>query len=283
MLYVLYQIGQYLSLRLSLSACYKVANFFADIYYIFARSDKKNLAENLKVVLGKDDKRLIRRYTRSIFRNFAKYLADFFRFPMLTREYIMSHITLEGKEKLDKALSEGKGVIAMTAHLGNWELGGAVVASLGYPVFAIVLDHKDKRINDFFIRQRSITNVSVIQIGAQLKNCFKVLRQNKLLAIVGDRVFSNYGIKSNFFGHPTMLPKGPAFFSLKTGAPIVPIIVVRTDDDNFKIIFGSPIRAVKTGDMEADIKNMVDRYALVLEKYIKMFPDQWYAFQKVWR
>jgi len=282
MLYYLYRFGEYLALRLPLETCYKIATTLADIYYSFAASDKKNIAANLEVVLGTKDKKVIEKHTKEIFRNFAKYLADFFRFSYITNDYILNKITLEGKENLDKALAKGKGAILVSAHLGNWELGGAVVGSLGYPIYAIVLDHKDKRVNDFFINQRAMTDVRVIQIGLQLKNCFKVLRKNKLLAIVGDRDFSKYGVKSEFFGKPTLLPKGPAFFSLKTGAPIIPTFVIRTKDDKFRLIFEKPIESVVSGTMEENVKNTIEKYIKVVEKYIRIVPDQWYVFRKVW-
>lgn len=282
MLYFVYRIGRYLSLKLPLKICYKVAVISADIYYFFARDDRRNLANNLKIILGTDDKKLIKRYTKNIFRNFAKYLADFFRFAKLSRDYILSHIIIEGKENIDKALANGKGAIMLGAHIGNWEMGAAVIASLGYSFYAIVLSHKDKKINDFFLHQRSITDVKVISVGAQLKNCFRVLRENSLLAIVGDRDFSGHGIKANFFGRPAILPKGPAFFSLRTGSPIIPTFLLRTKEDTFRLVFEKPLESKSTGDEEADIKNLMQKYLSVIERYIKAFPDQWYAFRKVW-
>jgi len=282
MLYFLYRIARRLCLELPLKACYRIAVICADIYYFFARDDRKNLADNLRIVLGTNDKKLIKRHIKNIFRNFAKYLADFFRFSKLTQDYILSHITIEGKENVDKALANGKGAIMLGAHIGNWEMGAAVIASLGYPFYAIVLGHKDQKINNFFLYQRSITGVKVIFVGAQLKSCFRLLKENNLLAIVGDRDFSGHGIKANFFGRPAILPKGPAFFSLRMGTPIIPTFLLRTKEDTFKLVFERPVESESTGDREADVRNTMQKYLLVIEKYIKAFPDQWYAFRKVW-
>ena len=282
MLYFFYKVARWLCLRLPLKTCYKIAVICADIYYFFALEDRKNLASNLKIILGTDDKKLIKRHIKNIFRNFAKYLADFFRFSKLSRDYILSHITIEGKENIDKAMAKGKGAIMLAAHIGNWEMGAAVIASLGYPFYAIVLDHKDKRINSFFRHQRTVAGVKAISIGAELKTCFKVLARNNLLAIVGDKDFSGHGLRVNFFGRPTILPKGPAFFSLKIGTPIIPTFVLRTREDNFKLVFEKPLESENTGDKKADIKNIMQRYLLVIERYIKNFPDQWYAFRRVW-
>lgn len=283
MLYSLYRTGRKLVLLLPLEVCYAAAVFLADIYWVFARKDKIALEYNLAVVLGTKDKKLIQRCIRNVFRNFAKYLVDFFRFSKLDRNYILSHITVDGKENLDKALAKGKGVLLVAAHMGNWELGAAVVASLGYQLYAIVLDHKDKRINDFFLEQRAIVDVKVIPIGIHLKSCFRILKRNNILAIVGDRDFSNHGVNANFFGRETVLPKGPAFFHLKTGAPIIPTFMLRTDGDTFKLVLEEPIECGTGETGESGIRAIIEQYVPVIEKYIKAYPDQWYAFRKMWQ
>jgi KDO2-lipid IV(A) lauroyltransferase len=274
--------ARWLCLRLPLKTCYSIAVVCADIYYFFARGDRENLTRNLTIILETDDKELIKKHVKNIFRNFAKYLADFFRFSKLSRDYMLSHVIIEGKENIDKAMAKGKGAILLAAHIGNWEMGAAIVSSLGYPFFAIVLDHKDKRINDFFRYQRDVAGVKAISVGAQLKTCFKVLGGNNLLAIVGDRDFSGHGLKVNFFGRPAVLPRGPAFFSLRMGAPIIPTFVLRTKEDDFKMVFEKPLECESTGDRKEDIKNTMSAYVPVIEKYIKKYPDQWYAFRSVW-
>jgi len=282
MLYYCYKTGRYFARKLRIETCYRVATIVADVYYFFAREDKRCLKHNMEIVLGVKDKKLIRGYAKNVFRNFAKYLADFFRVTRREQDSMMQDISVEGKENLDKALASGKGAILLSAHIGNWELGAGVIACMGYPLHAVVLAHKDKRINDFFLEQRTACGVKVIGLGAQLKNCFKILKKNKALAIVGDRDFSNYGLSVNFFGQPAVLPKGPAFFSVRTGAPIIGTFLLRTKDDKFKLFFEEAVHPKKTGDHDADMRDSMSRYIPQLEKYIKRFPDQWYAYRKVW-
>ena len=282
MLYRCYLVGRWVVLSLPLKVSYKIAIFAADIYYLFAREDKRCLAENLEIVVGTNNKKLIEKHIKNVFRNFAKYLIDFLRFSVMDEDYIANSVNIIGREHLDNALKKGKGALILTAHIGNWELGGAVVGRLGYPLHAIALEHKDKRINDFFLGQRSVCNMNVIPINARLRSCFKVLLENKFLAIVGDRDFSNTGRYINFFGRKTMLPKGPAVFALKTGAPIIPTSVIRKEDDTFDFTFSEPIEAKPTGDKEKDIENTMKSYIPAMEKFIKAFPDQWYAFRRIW-
>ncbi|MFH1381218.1 MAG: lysophospholipid acyltransferase family protein [Candidatus Omnitrophota bacterium] len=282
MLYYFYLFGRRLVLRTPIEVCYKVAVFLADIYYRFARVDKINLRYNLRIVLPGECEKNIEDHIKNVFRNFAKYLIDFLNFSKVNKEFIAKYVILEGRENLDKTMAHGKGTIFLTAHIGNWELGGAVVATLGYPFYAIALSHKDKRINDFFLEQRAACGEKVIPIGAQLRSCFKVLKNNGTLAVVGDRDFSNHGVPAVFFGKPTILPKGAAVFSLRTLAPIVPTFVIRTKDDKFRMYFLDPIYPKRTDNEELDIKLVMENYIAVMEKFIRQHPDQWYAYRKVW-
>lgn len=282
MLYYLYKIGRRLALKARIETCYRLAVILADIYYFFAWNDRRNLRENLEVVLGADDKKLIKRCIRNVFRNFGKYLFDFFRFSKITDEYIKNNVTVKGRENLDAALTKEKGVILLSAHIGNWELGAAIIASFGHPFHAIVMSHKEKKINDFFVEQRRVAKINIIGLGAQLKKCFSILQKNHLLAIVGDRDFSNHGIKVNFFGRGAMLPKGPAIFSLRTGAPIVPVFLIRRENDKFDLIFEKPLEPKRTESDTSEIENTMRQYLSVIERCVKSYPDQWYAFRKLW-
>ncbi|MFH1552128.1 MAG: lysophospholipid acyltransferase family protein [Candidatus Omnitrophota bacterium] len=283
MLYILYRIGFFLARIMPLKACYFAGSLVAWVYFLFAEKDKEILRENLRMVLGKNtDADTIDKHVLEVFKNFAKYLADFFRFPRVTEDYVFENIEIEGREHMDACLAEGNGVILLSLHLGNWELGGAVVAALKYPISAIVLKHANKRINDFFTRQRSINNLKAIPVGLQIKECFRVLRKNEALAIAGDKDYTSGGIYVDFFGRKAVMPKGPAVFSLKTSAPIVVCVLTRKKDDTFRFCFEEPIRYEPTGEYDKDVRALMEKYLAVFEKHIRENPDQWYAFKKIW-
>ncbi|MDD5439202.1 MAG: lysophospholipid acyltransferase family protein, partial [Candidatus Omnitrophica bacterium] len=174
------------------------------------------------------------------------------------------------------------GGVFLSSHIGNWELGAAVISSLGYEIYALALDHDDKKINKFFVRQRKTLGVGVIALTAALKKCTQILRRNKLLGILGDRDFTKSGIMVNFFGKETVLPKGPAFFSLRTGAPIVMAIMVRTKGDRYLFVLEKPLTRLRRGNPRKDMESLMAEYLKLLEKYIRRYPDQWYVFKRVW-
>lgn len=280
--FIIYRIAQILALSLPLRIGYSIATFLALLQFHISKKDRETVTDNLKTVLKIDDDLALRRITKETFINFAKYLVDFFRFEKLDRDYIEKNIRVVGKENLEEALRQGKGVIALTAHMGNYELGGAVVALLGYPLNAVALDHKNKFVNNFFIRQRRIAKISVIPMGAALKKCYECLVRGEILALLGDRDFSDHGIRVKFFGRDSSIPKGAATLSLRTGAFIVPSFFIRLPDDTFQLTFEKPIAYSATENVDDDVLQITENCIRVIEAYVNKHPSQWFMFRRFW-
>ncbi len=235
---------------------------------------------NLRVIFPAESSRSLREISRKVFRNFAKYLADFFRFEKLNVRYINKNIKLENLHYFDEALAKGKGAIVLTAHLGNWELGGVVIAQLGYPFWVVALPHKNKKVNDFFDAQRSRKGVKVIVTGKAVRSCISELRRNHMVALAGDRNFTEKGRLINFFGRAAYFPEGPAALSLMTGSCIVPGFMLRNPDDSFTLRIEKPIEFLPSGDKERDLVELIKVYKNIFEDYIRKYPEQWYVFRK---
>lgn len=280
--YALYMAGRSIALSLPLKIAYRIAVFVSDLHYIFAYKDRLAVTGNLKAIFPDKPDREIAKIRINMFRNFAKYLVDFFRFSKLNREFIEKNIKIENIQHIDEALSKGKGAVILTAHLGNWELGGVVIALLGYPFWAVALSHKDKRVNDFFIFQRENKGVKVIPLEKAVRTSLAVLRENEVVALVGDRNFSERGLVLDFFHKPTSLPVGPALLSLKTGAAIVPGFMVRNKDDSLTLKMEKPLDSKPTGNKDKDLLGLMTQYKSIFEDYIRMYPHQWYMFRKFW-
>jgi len=280
--YCIYRFGQFLALILPLRMVYAVAVFLADLHYLFAPRDRRFVKNNLAVIFPEKSRGELRRISIMVFRNFAKYLVDFFRFEKLDRNYIDKKIKLEGAHHFEAALSAGKGAVVLTAHLGNWELGGVVIAQLGYPFWVVALPHKSKKVNDFFDSQRSRKGVKVIAMGKAMRSCISEIRNNHMVALVGDRDFTGKGMLVDFFGRPTHFPEGPAALSLITGAPIVPGFMLRNPDDSFTLRIEKPVEFSPTADRAKDMVSLVGAYKKIFEDYIRKYPEQWYVFRRFW-
>jgi KDO2-lipid IV(A) lauroyltransferase len=281
--YLIYKLGAFLSLHLPLKLAYKIAIFFSDLHYLFANKDRANVKANLKAIFPHKSPREIKSIRLAMFRGFAKYLVDFFRFSLLDKNNIKNILRIVNLHYVDAALAKGKGAIVLTAHTGNWELGGVGMALNGYPIGAVALPHRHKRVDRFFNSQRQEKGLIVMPLGRAARDCLRLLRENKIIALLGDRVFNAKGMLTDFFGLPTYLPEGSAAFSLKTGAPIIPGFVLRNPDDTSKLVFEKPIEYFSCGDRDKDLREILSRYKLIIEDYIRRYPEQWFMFRPFWK
>ena len=280
-LYRGYQAGQWLAVHLPRPVAYQIASLLALAHYALSPADRAAVGRNLDVVLGPGHPRR-RAIARAVFRNFAKYLVDFLRMEEVDAAFLARHVTVVGREHLEAARRRGRGVLIVSAHIGNYELGAAASAVLGYPVNTIVLTHQDPRINALFDRQRRRVGVHPIPVGMALRQVFAALRRNELLGVLADRDFFNHGMRLTFLGREVSIPQGPALFALRTGAAMVPTFLTREPGDRFQLAFEAPIEPAPTGDEAADVARLMTTVLPVLERYIRRYPDQWYLFRDFW-
>ncbi|MDD4908432.1 MAG: lysophospholipid acyltransferase family protein [Candidatus Omnitrophica bacterium] len=280
--YYIYKLGQAIVMALPLKAAYKVAVFLSDLHYLFAYKDRFSVMANLKAIFPDKTATELKRIRLAMFRNFAKYLVDFFRFEKLTKENLGDYMNIEGVGFIDQALKKGKGAIVLSAHIGNWEMGGVGMALAGYSIGAVALPHRHKAVDDFFNSQREGKGMKVIPVGKAIRECLILLKENKLLALLGDRGFGEKGMLLDFFGKQTALPKGPAAISIRSGAALVPGFVYRNKDETCTLKFEKAIEFTPSGDKDADIKALIVKYKSVIEDYIRKYPDQWFVFPTFW-
>ncbi|MFC1631158.1 lysophospholipid acyltransferase family protein [Candidatus Omnitrophota bacterium] len=284
-MYLLYKIGAFLTWILPLSVCYRLADRAGSIYYHCAKKDRQIVNNNLRVILSHTKAAgNVNQLSRSVFTNFARYLVDFFRTPKIDLNYVREHVKLDGLDNLDQARSLKKGVLLVGAHIGNWELGALALAILGYKIKIIAWTHKNKFVNDFFNRRRESKGVGVIPLGIALKSVFTALKNEENVAILGDVDYTQpaSGMAVKLFGQMTIMPKGPALFSLRTGAPIVPAFLLREKGNNFRFIFGKPIVSQPTGNQDADLYALTQKLTEIIAGHIALDPGQWFMIKQRW-
>jgi KDO2-lipid IV(A) lauroyltransferase len=281
--YIYYRIGEALALSMPLKTGYKLAIFLSNLRYFFAFGDRKIVKENLKAIFPQKSDKEIAGISKKMFNNFAKYLVDFFNFRKLNADYIKDNVKFINLEYIDEALRLGRGVILVTAHLGNWELGGVVLPSRGYSLMSVALPHKSKKVDDFFNKQREEKGLKIYPLGSAVKECLRALKKNQIIALVGDRDFTGGSRIVKLFGKPSVIPEGPAVFSLRTNAVIIPGFMLRNNDDTFSLVFEKPLTSGVSKDRDTDIENIMSQYVACFQDYIRNYPDQWYMFRRFWK
>ncbi|HOO77615.1 MAG TPA: lysophospholipid acyltransferase family protein [bacterium] len=289
-MYLRFRLIKALVQKLPPRAAYAVGAVVAEIYYLFASRNRKNFKANLKHVLeyraedirSSAARRRIRRIVRKNFRNFAYYLIDFFRFSALEEKEMENLVEVEGEENIALGLREGKGLVGVTAHLGNWELAGVVFAGLGFPINAVALSHGNTKLNRLFTQQRALGGMKVIPVGSAARASLRALRNNEVLVILGDRDVTERGVVMGFFGAPAQIPRGPSALAARTGAGVLIGYMVREGTHRYRLTFTPPIE-VDRSRPEAEVERSI-REAMVrrLEEVIGDHLDQWYVYYRIW-
>jgi KDO2-lipid IV(A) lauroyltransferase len=283
--YCLYRVGQFLAKILPIGVSCPLVMFLCDLHFCFSRTDRQAVENNLKIVFKTDCVPSF--HVRAVFRNFGKNLLEFFTMSKrLQPVFLESKVHIKNIEYFNEVLQKGKGGILVTAHLGNWEMGGAVLPALGFPLSVVALAHKDPRVNVLFNAQREAFGAMVIQTDVAVRRIVEHLQRNRLVAILADKDFGNRGIVMDFLGRKTMIPKGAAFFSMKTGVPIVPAFFLCTDNGHFEISIHPPIEPphVPDGKITDEVtRECIQKYLTIIEDEIRKNPSQWLLFREFWQ
>ena len=260
---------------------YRIALFISEriadgAYFTTYRKVRQVVMTNLSCVFpGKPEKELAS-ITLKTFRNFARFMYEFLLLPKVDEENMSRWLTPVGVERVEEALKMGKGAIILTGHLGNWELGAAFLALRGYPLTVVALDHPSEAVANFFTKRRLTHQMKVVPLKDAVKESLGTLKNNGLVAILGDRDYTGTGESTGFFGRETRMPTGPMSLASRTGSPVVPAFAVRKGD-RYRIYF-EPC-------LEVDRKNLrgnLSKWLRVLESYIREYPEQWFVFEPIW-
>ena len=259
------------------------------VYYAWVSKRRVTNANMARILgVGLQDPRA-RRLGRQSWRNYGRYLSDFFYLPNATREQVMARVrditTAPGAFRmLDEATERGKGLIIATAHFGAWDIAGVVVASQR-PLYVLADTFTDPRMDDLIQGQRKQFGLRVLRAEKSPRPILRALQENHAVAIVADRPMSEGdGVPVTFFGRRCYVPGGVAQLSLLSGAPIATGGAFY--DDQFSMSYYMLLEEMlypeRTGDRQADVAALTQRVFSALERMIARHPDQWYMFRPFW-
>lgn len=242
--------------------------------------ERRRTLGHLQMVFDKKDARKI---ARGVFIHLGMNFMEWLQMPRLNSRSLDTCFRATGLERINKALSKGKGGIILTAHFGNWEYLGAYLTLKGYegPVIGRRIYYKPY---DVLLRKmRSSVGVLTLDRNGSVRRMIKVLKENKLLGILPDQDTDKVeGIFIDFFGFPAYTPTGPVSLAMATGASIIPCFIVR-ENKGHHIYVEEPLQLVNTGDKTESIRINTQRWSKVIEKYIRMYPQQWVWMHRRWQ
>jgi len=263
----------------------KLAQAVGFVCFVVARKHRRLALANLRLAYdGEKSVAEIRRIAIRSFMNMGLNFLDFCRAPSLRVADLDRFVKVEGLEHVERALSDGKGVILLTAHLGSWELMAAAGAAVGIPLTAIVSSTGDPLIDQFMKRIRESCGYEVLPKRKTHYGVISRLKRNAAVGILADQSPRRDGILVDFFGRQAGATRGPAVFALRSGASVIPAFMIRLEDrTKHRLVLEKPLDLVHTGDMDTDVLRNTQLFQQVIERYVRRYPEQWLWMQKRWK
>jgi KDO2-lipid IV(A) lauroyltransferase len=194
-------------------------------------------------------------------------------------------VTFSGTHHLKAALSQGKAILFLTAHLGNWELMAlATTLKFNFSCHLLVRPLDFPPLDRILEEIRCRTGNKVVDKINSARSIRNLLTNNGILAILNDQNASWYdGVLVPFFGRTACTYKGFTIFALRYDPVVLPIFNIRREDGRYTILFDEPVSLKRSGNMNMDLLENTALFNKVIEKHIRMAPENWLWVHRRWR
>lgn len=263
-------------------AAMRALGLVADAAFLVDRPARRRSLAHLEIAFGApDDPRGRLRLVREMFRSTARQVADLLRRPQ--GDGYPDLVDIDGREHLERALAQGRGVVALSGHLGNWEMLGAALAGRGFPIHVMAKPTFDRRSDRMLNDWRRANGVRVIRPEGGLRRAVRVLRGGGVLGVLVDQDAGGASVFVDFFGRPARTRRAPFQLARRLGAPLVPMVVTLGPDGRHRVEIGEPIAPSPPADAEAALKADVAAWHAFLERAIRRAPEQWVWHHRRWK
>jgi KDO2-lipid IV(A) lauroyltransferase len=267
-------------LKMSVKLGGALGAIFFDVLRMRRRVTLENLDRAFGPELGASRKVRIGRHS---YVNFAKSIVEFASLGRLKKEDYVRLVRFNGLEHLREPLARGHGIIAVTGHLGSWELLGAGVAAQGLPVDFLVGEQTNLLVNNMMNDLRRSVGIGIIERGVAARGVFESLRSGRIVALLADQDARKAGIFVEFFGAPASTFQGPAQFAYRTGSPIVCCYIVRRGDETHDAVIFPPLYPRRDADRDAEILRLTREHTKVLEDCVRRYPENYFWAHRRWK
>jgi|GEM_PF-329820 len=286
LIYGLYRLAGILARLFPPRLAYWMAGWGGGLAYKLSPRLRRTAGDNMRHVLGPDaTEAQVQAHVRGICTNMLKNYYDLLRADRLDPDEIKKVAQIDGADHLLDILARGRGVIMVTAHLGNLDLVMHLPSVYGIPVTGVVEHIKPERVYRYFLEQRTSHGLHLIPSDGPMIGLIRALKQGEIVGLSCDRALTDNGYRVNFFGAPALLPDGAVRLALRTGTPLLAGFTERLPDNTFHITIEPVLRpegVPHKSESEADVTAGMEQMAAIMERYISRHPEQWTLSVPIW-
>ena len=220
---------------------------------------------------------------RATYRHYGKVVLEMVSSLRLPEARLDRLVKMEGIEHAHAAIAQGRGVIVVSAHLGNWELAASQARLFPTRLNAVARDQKGQQATHFLTRSRLLRGIHLVPRRNGYQLALKRLQCKEAVAFLMDLNAGYKGLFVEFFGRLASTHRGPAALALETGAPILFCFPRRNPDDTHTVLILPPFEVRRTGNTERDLLYNTAALTRVIEQQVRAYPDQWWWFQRRWK
>ncbi len=240
---------------------------------------------NLRKALPRLSPRERRRIRVGVFQNLGRVALALAKLPAWSEQEVRQRVDFVGLEHFRAGAARGRGVILLTAHLGNWELGALAHGAVEGPVHVIVRPIENPLVNRLVEGRRSAHGNRVISKRAVAREVFRVLRSNGTVGILADQnAVPEDAVFVDFFGTTAAASRGVARIALRSGAAVVPAVAWWDGASRRHVVeYGPRIELVRTGDPSRDLQASSQIFQTAIEERVRRHPEQWLWIHRRWK
>lgn len=251
--------------------------------WLLVGKERRRALEGLQVAFPEASEAFRRRTGRASFANLGRaalelLIAD--RIPL--RERV--RLSPEAERLLRDAHAEGRGVVFVASHIGNWELLARRIGQLGIACGTVAREARDPRLTALLERSRAAAGVRVLWRGApgMAKEMLRLLREGGLLGLLIDQDTDVQGQFVPFFGRLAFTPRAAGDLAVRTGAPVIFGCAHRVAPTLHEVVLRR-IDVPHTGDRERDSLAVTAASTKAIEDEVRLRPDEWVWMHRRWR
>ncbi len=282
--YVFYRLVAECVKRMSLHTVQRFGMRLGSFVYTVVPIRRRVVMGNLRLAFpGKTDGERAA-IARGAYQNLTCSLLEGLWCVRLTQADIATSISLANPDVLERVLAEDKGVIVIGGHFGSWELLALSMPYFARRMFTIVAQRqRNPYVDEYVTAIRTHLGTRIVTMKQAPREVLTVLRNRGAILLLADQSGPQDGLFVKFFGHYTSTHKGPAIFSLRTGAPMMMAYIHRSADGSFSIEFEALDTSSVTGSDEEKLRAYTELHVNALERHIRLHPDHWLWMHKRWK
>jgi KDO2-lipid IV(A) lauroyltransferase len=245
---------------------------------------RRIVQRNLQFAFPEFTPQRVRRTAWGVFQNYGITLVEVLQMGFFSREQVLRRVKFHGLDRVLEKVSLDQGIIVVSAHLGNWEIGMQVMPCFfGRPLFAVAKKFKSGMIENWLHQTRTRFGSQVLYKKGALAEMTRIIRERGVLTILVDMARRRDGVEVQFFGKKATATPAAAMLALRCRCPVMPVFCLREADGAIDIQVGAPIEMLRTQDLRHDLLVNTQRITDVVEATIRRHPEQWHWLMKRWK